>query len=88
MLFWHAGKKAFIKNAIKAACASQAVLGMGDEDGEIHGADDGGRQAALLNALGVKQQPKEKEYVMVDMAKELAELNLLVCVGQLFVLLA
>ena len=73
-----AGRKAFIKKAIAAAVNAVSLeAGVASDEGEGD-ADDATVQAALLKALGVKHP---KEFVAVDMAKELEDLKLSVCVA-------
>ena len=84
---FRAGKKSFIKKAI--AAAQKAVPAQEDSDnGELSDSDevdDNTMQAALLKALGVKHP---KEYVSIDIGKQLDELHLSVCRRVLFCLLA
>lgn len=68
-----AGRKAFIKKAIAAAVNAVSIeAGLASDEAEDD-ASDAVVQAALLKALGVKHP---KEFVAVDMAKELEELKL------------
>ena len=73
-----AGKRAFINKAI-ALAAKTVPAEEATDNGEISDsdeADDNTMQAALLKALGVKHP---KEYVSVDIGKQLDELHLSVC---------
>ena len=74
-----AGKRAFINKAIVSA--KRTVPAQDVDDGELcpsdsEEVDDNVMQAALLKALGVKHP---KEYVSVDIGKQLDELHLSVC---------
>ena len=67
----NAGKKAFISKAIMAASKSVASVA----------ADERTAAGLGMGDLDQGMADRSKEYVMVDMAKELHELHLLVCSG-------